>query len=48
MHLKSIPSGSWGLAKIPAALLKKSMDRCGSSGVWGDAPAANDFGALFV
>ena len=43
-----VQPGSWGLKKIPAIHLKQSMDcKLRTSGVWGEAPAANDICAFF-
>ena len=53
MHLKSIISCTGVARKLRfeenSCPLKQSMDRCKlrTIGVWGEAPAANDFGAFF-
>ena len=53
MHLKSIISCTGVARKLRfeeiSCSFKQSMDRCKlqTSGVWGEAPAANDFGAFF-
>ena len=47
-HRALVQPGSWGLEKIPVHHLKQSMDcKPRTSGVWGEAPAANDICAFF-